>query len=111
MEGVVDARFDGQGVTGCGVNDFPFEGGALDAGFDGEGFDLILVPVVGWGMDCRAGVQHGAHSVGRGGVIGEEFGASTTVFGGDRGEVRLLRARRLSVEKREHYGVISLGFV
>ncbi len=61
---MVGARLDGQGVAGCGVNYFPFEGGALDAGLDGEGFDLVLVPVVGWGVDCGAGVQRGAHSVG-----------------------------------------------
>lgn len=104
---MVGARLDGQGVAGCRVNHFPFEGGALDAGLDGEGFDLILVPVVGWSMDCRAGVQRGAHSVGRGGVIGEELGASATVFGEDGGEVGLLRARRLSIEKGEHIGGMS----
>ncbi len=41
----------------------------------------------------------------------EELGAGAAVFGRDSGEVRLLRARRLSIEKGEHYGALFFGVV
>ena len=81
---------------------FPIERREEFSRLDGEGFGLVLVPVVGRVVDRGSRALRAADYIFRAGVHGEEFGTGGRVLGGVCAEVGALGARWLGDEEGEH---------